>query len=711
MHTSVPATLYPGCRNAPSANAEMATTGASQFAELAALGFFNPVAKADVDKALGDVLSGLRAVEGLEGSLVGHVSRGFASADFARLVEGAVKANLETETKGLIRARLMSKAAREVTRDEVDHFMANAAAAVEAALGLIYRAVHERWRATARVDEAGRKNYVHVDKELVDTLDVRKKDMVHYLCYEVGDVVYGGARADGVVVLVFLGGEKSIRVEVFAKSIAGLPVRFEEVEWGGERWLRLATAKIHNPSGSDKHVAQVELRLAKLEAEVDGGAASVEGLRGLLVSDASGKEIETPDPLLLKLFAHPFERVEIEVAGVSHTEAGFALTFRAVARDDKPFKELFNDIAERYGKELWFVVDEAKGMWLEAMRKLCEDIKRITDKAAEVGKREGVESGRKALVEGLKRLFEEKEREALDAGRSDEALAIAVAGRLLIGIVNSPREWLSLLVGDGVVDFVHKTLGFSAKYTEVAEAVLRLLATWAGAYGAKIRAIGKGAVVYASSRDAVRVLGAVLAGEVLEYAASLAKSWSGLAGSDAPKVISLLALAQLLGVVEERWAVELWLAHKAVTTPTQPEAAKALEGLFARVEGVDKVEWTKRGVSLYFKVRGVGGAERAAVFKLYTDFRHFLLYCESCSDEKSAKRVLGELAEELRPAVEQLERRLGLVAKEQKWPKWNWNALELPARVGWPMFLKLWIKVHDLSREEGGERASPHGGA
>jgi len=49
-----------------------------------------------------------------------------------------------------------------------------------------------------------------------------------------------------------------------------------------------------------------------------------------------------------------------------------------------------------------------------------------------------------------------------------------------------------------------------------------------------------------------------------------------------------LALAQLLGVVEGRWAVELWLAHKAATTLAKPEATKALEGLLTRVESVDR---------------------------------------------------------------------------------------------------------------------------
>jgi len=66
----------------------------------------------------------------------------------------------------------------------------------------------------------------------------------------------------------------------------------------------------------------------------------------------------------------------------SHTEAGFALQFRAVAQNDKPFKELFGDIAERYGKSLEEVVREARDMWQETMYKLHKDVTRVADEAA-----------------------------------------------------------------------------------------------------------------------------------------------------------------------------------------------------------------------------------------------------------------------------------------------------------------------------------------
>jgi len=563
---------------------------ASHFAELAASGFFDSAAEADVEKALDDVLSGLRAVEGLEDGghvSVGLVSRGFASAEFVRLVEGAVKAKLKAEAKGLIRARLVGKTA---PRDEFDRFALNAVAAVEAALGLVYRVVRERWRAVASVDVDERENCVHVLEKSPRGVKVYKREVVHYLYYEVGDVVYGDARAEGVVVLVFLGGEKTIRVEVLAKSVVNAPARFEEVEWGGERRLRLAIAKINRVGGAGNYVAEIRVKLERLSVEVSNDSpASVEGLRGLLVTDAFGKEIRTPDPLLIKTFASRFKRVRIEVAGVSHTEAGPALVFKAVALDGKPFEKLFEDIAERYGVELWNVVEKAKGMWLETLYKLRHDISRVAEEAAEVGRREGIEAGRRTLVEGLSRLFEEREKEALNAGRLDDALAIAVAGRLMLGIVNSPREWLSLLVGDGVVNVAHKRLGFSAKYAEVAEVVLRLLVAWVGAYRAGIRVEKEnGVAVYADAEDAAKVLKVVLSGEVLENATSLARSWNGLAGSDAPKLISLLALAQLLGVVEGRWAVELWLAHKAATIPTLPWWPRRLIG-----SSPEWREWTK----------------------------------------------------------------------------------------------------------------------
>jgi len=192
---------------------------------------------------------------------------------------------------------------------------------------------------------------------------------------------------------------------------------------------------------------------------------------------------------------------------------------------------------------------------------------------------------------------------------------------------------------------------------------------------------------------------------VLEYATSLARSWSGLAGSDAPKLISLLALAQLLGVVEGRWAVELWLAHNAATKPVEPEVAEVLEGLFARVEGVSEVEWGERGINIYFKVKGLEGVERATTLRLYTDFASFLLYCDDSCSEASTRRVLEAVAEWLRPAVEQLEGQLKLaVAKDRlEWPRWHKNALVLPADVGWATFLNLWAR-HNMSLrvEEGG---------
>jgi len=149
-----------------------------------------------------------------------------------------------------------------------------------------------------------------------------------------------------------------------------------------------------------------------------------------------------------------------------------------------------------------------------------------------------------------------------------------------------------------------------------------------------------------------------------------------------------------------RWAVELWLAHKAAATPVEPEVAQVLDKLFARVEDVGEVEWGKGSVNISFKVRGVEGVSHTVALKLYTDFRNFYLYCDSCS-ETSAKRVLGAVAERLRPAVEQLERQLKLVTEE--WPRWEGNALVLPAGVGWAMFLRLWKGYNvSLRVEEGG---------
>jgi len=81
-------------------------------------------------------------------------------------------------------------------------------------------------------------------------------------------------------------------VEVLAKSVAGLPVSFKEVEWGGERWVRLAMARMNKP---ENYVAQVELKFVeKPKVEVRGSAAGVEGLSGLLVTDVSGYGSKLP---------------------------------------------------------------------------------------------------------------------------------------------------------------------------------------------------------------------------------------------------------------------------------------------------------------------------------------------------------------------------------------------------------------------------------
>jgi len=175
-------------------------------------------------------------------------------------------------------------------------------------------------------------------------------------------------------------------------------------------------------------------------------------------------------------------------------------------------------------------------------------------------------------------------------------------------------------------------------------------------------------------------------------AAGASRATGGFAGFSTAPVARAptreIAVVQLLGVVEGRWAAELWLAHKAAATTVEPEVAQVIDRFFARVEGVDRGKGAGKeekeeegGINIYFKVKGVEGAEQAVTLRLYTDFHRFRLYCDC---KTSAKRVLEAVAEELRPAVGQLERRLRLaVAKERlEWPRWHRNALELPAGVG-----------------------------
>jgi len=282
--------------------------------------------------------------------------------------------------------------------------------------------------------------------------------------------------------------------------------------------------------------------------------------------------------------------------------------------------------------ELWEVVRKAKSMWLGTMYKVHHDINRVAEEAAKVGSKEGVEAGRRTLVEGLRHLFEEREQEAFNADRREEALAIAVASHLLLGIVNSPREWLSLLVGDGVIDVA---AGRWASQPNTPRWLRQSFASWPCGLARikrKLRVKENGVAVFASAKDMAKVLRALLVSDVLEYGTALAKSWSGLAGPNAPRLILLLALAQLLGVVEGKWAVELWLAHKVATTPTPLEVFKVLEDLFTRLKGVDKVEWSERGVSVYFRLQGVEGVSRAVTLRLYTNL---------ATSTSTANRVVG----------------------------------------------------------------------
>jgi len=641
------------------------------------------------DSAIDRVVEGLRILEGREHKSLCYVSKGYASPEFARLVKEVVKTMLKVERTGLVRARLFGSVAHRATpQDAVNRFVENAATTIETALGLTYSTVETEWRPVATVKTTGGENYAHANEKLAKRLNVRRKDKVYCLRYDVGNVEYGGAKASGVVVLVFLGGEKMVRVEVLAKSVASVSQQFKKVEWDGGKWVRLATAWIHKPSGVDYYMTRVEPRLAGLEAEVrTGRVLSFNSLASLTLTDAGGGfMINTPDPLLLTLFSMHFERVKLKDMGVTHTKAGLTLQFKAITLDDKPFKELLGDIAEKYGVRLWELLRKAKGFTMDAIAKLSKDIDRVVEEAARAGREGGVGAGRRALFEGLERLFEEKEREALEVGGQVEALALAVAGRLLLKAVESPMGWLSLLVGDGVVDVARKRLGFSAKPAEVAVAMLRLLATWAGAYGAKTR-VRKGMAEYTRAEDVEKVLKAVLTGETLEFAQSLARSWNGLAGSHAPKLVSLLALAQLLGVVEGKWVVELWLAHKAATTSMSPKVATALEKTLDRVEEVVKVKWMERSAEVYFKWRNsaIEGATHVAVLRLRTDFAHFRLYCDP-HNESSSKSVLEAVTSELDEKVKQ-----------------HRNALNLPADVGWLLFLKLWLRYNMSIRiEEGG---------
>jgi len=288
---------------------------------------------------------------------------------------------LKTERMCLINVKLFSEAA---PRDAVDRFVENIAGAVEIALGLAFKAMAAEWRPVAKVEATGGENHAYVDEKLANRLKVLKKDKICYLRYDVGNVEYGSAKVSNVVVLVFLAGEKTMRVEVLAKSVAGIPARFDEVEWDREKWIRLAVAWVGKRGDARHYVVRVEPRVARREVEARmSRVLGLDSLAGLLLSDtACGRMISTPDPLLLKHFSMHFERVKLKDMGVTHTEVGLARLFKAITLDDKPFRELLGDIAERYSVRLRDLLDKAKGMAVDAIAKLSKDVDRVAEEAA-----------------------------------------------------------------------------------------------------------------------------------------------------------------------------------------------------------------------------------------------------------------------------------------------------------------------------------------
>ena len=508
-----------------------------------------------------------------------------------------------------------------------------------------------------------------------------------YFVYSVGDVEYGAVKARGVRAVAFVSGEKTLRIEILAEGVEGLAT--ERVRALGGEWVRLATFEIDVKSGLVQLTPRVEV-----SARVVVEPVSAKRLSALALTDAwmGGTYLESPDPTLHLLYALAVGEATIKVAGVTFTEAGPTLHLESRAHAGR-VNWLYEDVKRELGK-VGMVVGageirrKAKSKVVEVVGEYAGEVMRIAKEAR------GVEELRDELVE----LFDNIAKKAAEEyrhTRSEEALwravGAVVAKKFFAENVDDPVWWALLLLGDGVVFVRNHIIGFSAKPAEAAEAVIHIFARVMGV-PLEVGRLGESAASLsrAASRAAVKRLFKRLeearVGNVpaLHLLTAVAEWWLGVgtSGSDPPKLLSLLALRELAAGKEGRW-LRAWLSYEAAVTPAPEEVEKWLDGVY-RVSVKPSRDPLTGAVS--FDAEFEQGGER---FKLHTDFTSFRLYCDSCS-ETSARGVLEAVAEELRPAVE----RLGPAAGE--WPKLHWNALVLPAEVGWPMFLKLWAR-HNMS--------------
>jgi len=520
------------------------------------------------------------------------------------------------------------------------------------------------------------------DDEFKRTFNVAGRPL--YFVYTVGDVEFGAVKAKGVKAVAFVSSEKMLRIEVLAEGVEGLAAEAERVKVWGREWVRLATFEINVESGVVRLIPRVEA-----SASVVVEPVLAKQLSALALTDAGkgGEQLGSPDPTLHLLYALAVGEVEVKTKEVVFTEAGPTLQLLSTAPAER-VSRLYRDVARELAelgvdvgrKELRW---KAKSKAVEAIGEYAGEVKRIVKEAR------GVEELRARLVQlfdGVaKKAAEEYRRTGSEEARW-RAVGAVVAKKFFAENVDDPVWWALLLLGDGVVKVRDHVIGFAAKPVEAAEAVMYVFARVMGVPLEVQRRKGAAVLSREASRAAVERLFKRLEetkvgnASVSQLLTAVAEWWLGVGtgGSDPPKLLSLLAFRELIAGEVGDW-LRAWLSYEAVVTPVSEDVARWLEGVYrVSVEPPSDVLRGAVGFDAYFERRG----ER---FKLHTDFSYFYLYCESCRD--AARGVLTAVA-----------KALGIEG-----PRWDKNALALPAEVGWVMFLKLWARYNmSLRVEESG---------
>ena len=678
------------------------TVNASRLAKLASGGLFGLTGvKEDRRAALGELREAVERVRELEGQAARH-SPPFGvwqlPEDAREVGETLLKATLSlARLKGLGKGaegefvKLSAAAGVGASAFNALGDVKVARAAVEAA-SAIQRVVEKAWTAVRPVVAIASRALAKAkpapetvglaDEEFRRAFNVAGNKRPLYFVYSVGDVEYGSVRARRVRAVAFMGGKKTLRIEVLAEGVKGL-AKVEKVRTLGREWVRLATFEMEAESGLVQLIPRVEIS-AQVKVDVkETERRALAWLAALALTDAEkgGERLGSPDPMLHLLYTLAVGEAVVRVKRVMFTETGPTLQLEAKASAER-VNWLYEDVVRELD-EAGVVVGvrelrlRAKSKAVEAIGEYAGEVKRIAREAR------GVEELRVKLVQ----LFDKALRKAAYEyrhTRSEEALwravGAAVAKKFFAENVDDPVWWMVLLLGDGVVRPRDHELGFSAVPAKAAEAVMYIFARVMGVPLEVQRGKGTAALTRAASRAAVERLfkwleeAKVGDASAFQLLTAVAEWWLGIGtgGSDPPKLLSLLALRELTAGKEGRW-LRAWLLYEAAVT-TMPEAVEQwLNGVHS--VSVKPPQEGDIGFDVYFERGGVR-------FRLHTDFTDFRLFCVACGDEA------GSI---LRAVAEVLGREPRLEGKDS-----DKKRLVLPAEVGWPMLLRLW-KMYNTS--------------